>query len=135
MSSYAVEVDGVLFMTSEHAYQYAKFADPLIKEQIRTARSGYDAKMLSIQYRDLAIPDWYALKARIMEHILRLKLAQHPHIHKKLLDTEDREIIEASKDDEYWGWGASKTGQNIHGKLWMKLRDELINRPGVIDTT
>ncbi len=135
MSSYAVEVDGVLFMTSEHAYQYAKFADSLIKEQIRTARSGYDAKMLSIQYRDLAIPDWNALKAQIMEHILRLKLAQHPHIRKKLQDTGEREIIEASKDDEYWGWGASKTGQNVHGKLWMKLRDELINRPGVIDTT
>jgi predicted NAD-dependent protein-ADP-ribosyltransferase YbiA (DUF1768 family) len=62
-----------------------------------------------------------------MERILRAKLDQHPHIKKKLIETGNRDIIEASKDDEFWGWGPNKTGQNNHGKIWMKLREELKN--------
>ena len=58
MSSYAVELDGILFMTSEHAYQYAKFSDPLTKEEIKNARSGYDAKMVSIEKEASAVSGW-----------------------------------------------------------------------------
>jgi ribA/ribD-fused uncharacterized protein len=114
-------------MTSEHAYQYTKFSDVEIKKKILESRSGYDAKMISIEYKDLALPNWDEIKLEVMEKILRQKLAQHPHIKKKLVESADREIIEASKDDDFWGWGANKTGQNNHGKLWMKLRTEISN--------
>ena len=126
LSSYAVEVDGIVFMTSEHAYQYAKFSDPAIKESIKNARSGYDAKMISLDKAEYMVANWNEIKLGVMERILRAKLDQHPHIKKKLMDTGDREIIEASKDDDFWGWGANKDGQNHHGALWMKLRAELI---------
>ncbi len=125
MSSYAVELDGILFMTSEHAYQYTKFSDIEIKKKILDSRSGYEAKMISIQYKDSALSGWDEIKLEVMEKILRNKLAQHPHIKKKLIESFDREIIEASKDDDFWGWGPNKTGQNNHGKLWMKLRAEI----------
>lgn len=126
MSAYNVEMDGVLFMTSEHAYQYNKFDDPAIKDEILKSRSAYDSKMISLKYADSARCDWHDIKLGVMENILRNKLAQHPHIKKKLLDTGDRIIIEASKDDNFWGWGPGKNGENNHGKIWMKLRDELI---------
>ena len=126
MSSYAVELDGILFMTSEHAYQYAKFSDPLTKEKIKNARSGYDAKMVSIEKEASAVSGWRDIKLGVMERILRAKLSQHPHIKKKLLETGSREIVEASKDDDFWGWGQNKEGMNHHGKIWMKLRSELM---------
>lgn len=125
-SSYEVDIWGKKFKTSEHAYQYKKFEhDTEVKERIFDAPSAYDSKMLSIEFKDRQQPDWGAKKVAVMEEILHAKLAQHPHIRKKLLETGDREIIEDSKDDYFWGWGADHTGQNIHGKLWMKFREEI----------
>lgn len=127
MSAYAVEINGLIFMTSEHAYQYEKFDDVKIKEEIFNARSAYDAKMLSIRYLDCVKSDWDNNKLTIMEKIIRIKLDQHPHIRKKLIETGDAEIIEDSKDDSFWGRGPDYKGLNNHGKIWMKLRKEIIN--------
>ncbi|MEK7150551.1 MAG: NADAR family protein [Patescibacteria group bacterium] len=127
LSSYAVEIDSLVFPTSEHAYQYAKFSDPMIKEKILNARSGYDAKMIAKENNNAVTPNWHQINLDVMERILRKKLEQHPHIRKKLLETGSREIIETSNDDDFWGWGPNKTGQNNHGKIWMQLRRELIN--------
>lgn len=126
LSSYAVEMGGVLFPTSEHAYQYEKFSDPTIQLQILNARSGYDAKMIANAHAESARQDWNEVKLSVMEDILRAKLQQHSHIKKKLLETGDKEIIEASKDDAFWGWGADHKGSNNHGKIWMKLRSEIL---------
>ena len=126
-SSYQVEWKGLVWKTSEHAYQASKFLDEKIKKEIFDSRSAYDSKMLSIKYKDKIRDGWYDMRLPIMEEIIREKLAQHPHIKKKLLQTENRPIIEASKDDSFWGWGPNKTGQNNHGKIWMKLREELKN--------
>ena len=125
MSSYAVEIDGILFMTSEHAYQYAKFFDPEIKEKIKNARSGYDAQMIGKENNNKAVSNWHEINVGVMENILRKKLEQHPHIKERLLETGDRDIIESSPFDAFWGWGPEKKGQNQHGKLWMKLREEI----------
>lgn len=125
MSSYAVEIDGVLYMTSEHAYQAAKFSDPELQQRIIAARSGFEAKMLSLEFDSFVPTNWNDIKLDVMEKILRAKLEQHPHIREKLLETGDRDIIEASPHDDFWGWGAEKNGQNMHGKLWMKLRSEI----------
>lgn len=61
-----------------------------------------------------------------MEEILRAKLAQHPRIQEKLLETKNKQIIENSPYDDFWGIGPENNGQNHLGKVWMKLRDELI---------
>jgi ribA/ribD-fused uncharacterized protein len=74
-------------------------------------------------------PRWNEdLRLGVMEEIIRAKLSQHPHIKKKLLQTGDKEIIENSKDDYFWGWGADQSGLNHHGKIWMKLRKELLEK-------
>lgn len=125
MSSYAIEIDGKVFMTSEHAYQYEKFSDETIKEKILNARSGYDAKMIALENKSLVIPNWNEKSLETMENILRKKLNQHNHIKDKLLETGNRDIIEASPTDAFWGWGPDKNGKNHHGKIWMKLRSEL----------
>ena len=128
-SSYSVEWKGETWMTSEHAYQAEKFDDVDIKQKIKKALSAYDSKMIAIEYKEKMKPRWNEdLRLGIMEEIIRAKLAQHPHIKKKLLQTGDKEIIENSKDDYFWGWGADQTGFNHHGKIWMKLRSELLKK-------
>ncbi len=60
-----------------------------------------------------------------MFNIISAKVAQHKYVYKKLLETGNREIIEDSWRDDYWGWGPNKDGKNMLGKLWMKLRYKL----------
>ena len=42
------------------------------------------------------------------------------------MSTKDYIIVEDSPKDNFWGWGKDRTGENHLGKLWMKLRDELL---------
>jgi hypothetical protein len=123
-SAYQIEFEGEVYPTSEHAYQAAKFSDKVVKQQIQQARSAQEAFHLGQQpgRRD----DWQDVKVSIMESILRNKLDQHSFIQKKLIATGDRQIIEASPVDSFWGWGPHQDGENMLGKIWMKLRDELI---------
>ena len=46
---------------------------------------------------------------------------------KKLLQSGDREIVEDSWRDSYWGWGEDRKGENMLGKLWMEVRKEIRN--------
>lgn len=74
MSADAVEIGDILFMTSEHAYQWTKFSDTSLKEKIRNARSGYDSKMIALEYKNLIRADWNEVKLEIMESTLRKNL-------------------------------------------------------------
>ena len=60
-----------------------------------------------------------------MKSILRAKADQHEYVRRKLLATGDRELIEDSWRDDFWGWGPNRDGKNMLGKLWMEVRDEL----------
>ena len=66
-----------------------------------------------------------------MRKVLEYKF-ENPELRAKLLDTGDRELIEANTwHDTYWGvdkW--SGKGHNMLGKLLMKLRDELRETDG-----
>lgn len=124
-SSFAVEENDIIYMTSEHFYHCKKFEDENIKQEIIKSRSAHDAQIIAKKYKDMRDPDWNNIKIQIMKEVLILKLNQHPYVKKKLLDTGDREIIENSWRDDFWGWGENKDGQNVLGKLWMEIRGEI----------
>lgn len=125
-SAYAVEMDGVIYPTAEHAYQAAKCTDPNGKKKIAAARSPLESKELSnVTYSQAKDPDWDIKKLEVMEAIYRAKLSQHPAVKEALLRSGDEEIVEDSPVDYFWGCGADGSGQNHSGKLWMKLRSEL----------
>jgi len=127
-SSFSVEMDGVKWPTSEHLYQAMKFMgeDSDIVEEIKNASSAHDSRQIAKKYKDKRKKDWPNIKVEIMEKIIRKKLAQHPYIQKKLLETVGMKIIEVSPRDAFWGWGPNKDGQNHLGKIWMKIRDEKV---------
>jgi N-glycosidase YbiA len=126
-SANAVEVDGKLYPTVEHAYQAAKCTDLAGKEAIRQARSPLMAKQLANEtYKAAKRPDWDDVKLEVMERLYRLKIAQHSEVKQALLATGDQAIHENSPVDYFWGCGKDGTGQKSHiGKLWMKIRAEL----------
>lgn len=126
-SSFAIEWEGKLYMTSEHVFHSEKFRDEEMKELIRTTKSAHDAFKLAHVNKDKYRSNWDDVKLGIMKKILRAKVSQHPYVKKKLLQSGDRELIEDSWRDDFWGWGPNKDGANHLGKLWMEVRAEIIN--------
>lgn len=151
-SSFKVEWKGILFDTAEAVYHWEKFEHVVsrnwngsdsswkltseqlllperatIQRQILNTRSAHDAFTLAQKHKELRRPDWDDVKVGIMLNILRSKVQQHEYVRRKLLETGDRELVEDSWRDDFWGWGPNKDGQNMLGKLWMRVREEVRN--------
>ena len=98
---------------------------PEVYKKILNSRSAHEAKKIAHEYKELRRPDWDSVKVSIMEELLRAKLAQHPYVRKKLLETKNYPLVEDSPTDSFYGCGQNLNGDNILGKLWEKLRAEL----------
>lgn len=139
--------DNRLFPTSEHLYQWLKFdwkksdweklEDEWIltqevrrkvafaKNAIEFAASAHEALKIAEEHHIFWRPDWFDVRLTVMKSVLREKIRQHEYVRRKLLATGNRELIEDSWRDAFWGWGSIKEGKNMLGKLWMEVREEL----------
>jgi ribA/ribD-fused uncharacterized protein len=137
MAPYPVEYGGKQYRTTEALFQVLRFQGfPDIQEKIREQKSPMSAKMIAKGNKHL-IPDYEFCGTQDIEHMelcLRLKLEQHPQLKEDLLATKDYPIIENCSSRPHGTgliWGAAFInnewqGQNILGKLWEKIRKELI---------
>jgi GTP cyclohydrolase II len=124
-SKHPVFEDGVIWPTSEHLYQSRKFDSSEVRDAIRRASGPADAKARARAHRDQIIDDWEALQLTFMYSTVKLKLSQNPEVKMALLGTKDREIVEHSEDDAFWGRNSDGQGNNYFGKTLMFLRDEM----------
>ena len=131
-TAHAIKIDNVVFPTVEHAYQCARYTDKEIIEEIRQATSPIKAWEISSRYKHLQIPEFKKeeYKLEIMEKIMRLKLEQHEEVQKALIGSKDLEIVKHivtyPPGDGFWDDGEDGKGLNHIGKIWMKLRSELL---------
>ena len=125
-SAFTLMWGGHLYPTSEQAYHAEKFpCHPEFQERIRTAASAHEAFKLAEALRQHVRPHWNEQRVGIMRQILRAKAEQHEYVRRKLLETDERPLIEMSWRDAFWGWGPNRDGENMLGKLWMEIRAEL----------
>ena len=128
-SAFTLQWKGLRFDTSEAAYHWEKFPfNPSVAYKIIEAPSAHEAFKIAAEFKHLRRFNWDEVKVDIMRDILRAKVDQHEYVRRKLLATGDREIVEDSWRDGYWGWGVNKDGLNMLGKLWMEIRNELRNK-------
>lgn len=129
---YPLLVNKRKILTSEALYQACRFPDfPEIQEEIIAQKSPMAAKMKSKPRRsECTRADFEEEKAAIMYWCLRVKLACNPIGFGSLLaKTKNKDIVEVSHKDRFWGTVASKTnlnevtGANVLGQLLMDLRD------------
>lgn len=127
-SAYTVEVWGKKFPTVEHAYQWKKYeeSNPQLAREIFDAANPSAVKKISDAHTKEILPAWHDKKVEIMEEILRAKTQQHEKVRKLLVESGTRTIIENSPTDSFWGIGPHGDGKNMVGKIWMKIRNELI---------
>src|SRR5690606_24814424 len=102
----------------------------VIRRAILDAPSAHEAFKIAERNRDKRRSDWDRVKVDIMRDILRAKAEQHEYVRRKLLATGDRELIEDSWRDDFWGWGPNRDGKNMLGRLWMEIRAELREEKG-----
>lgn len=125
-SSFTLNWKGLRFDTSEAAYHWEKFpAHPDIRSRILNAPSAHEAFKLANAFKHARRADWDEVKVDIMREILREKVAQHEYVRRKLIATGDRELVENSWRDDFWGWGPNRDGKNQLGKLWMEIREAI----------
>ncbi len=121
-----VTTDGRTFPSSEHAYQFAKFAD---KDARDWAMDAPKVHLVCVVAQNLypwdVVKGWSTKKIDRMRVVLKAKFQQNQELKEKLLATGDATLIENSKTDSYWGIGKSKKGKNMLGILLMELRTEL----------
>lgn len=129
-SAFNLSWKNLRFDTAEHAYHWEKFPDaPNVRLGIELARSAHEAFQLAQANKNRRRLDWDDVKVDIMLNILHAKADQHEYVRRKLLETGDRELVEDSWRDDYWGWGPNRDGQNMLGKLWMQVRGNLRSNP------
>lgn len=147
-SAFSLKWRGRRFDTSEAAYHWERFATGQsspdrgpahgsmaaeIADMIQFADSAHQAFKIAQENKYLQRPDWDDVKVDHMRTILRAKANQHEYVRRKLLATGERELIENSWRDAFWGWGSDGNGQNMLGKLWMEVRRELRPAPRSLD--
>ncbi|MBA4543532.1 NADAR family protein [Thermoactinomyces daqus] len=124
-SAHGFMLDGKWWPTSEHYFQAQKFAGTPYEEKIRLIKSPKDAATMG---RDRRLPlrqDWELVKDEVMRKAVLQKFKSHHDIRAILLSTGNREIVENSPVDYYWGCGADGSGKNMLGQILMEVREEL----------
>lgn len=117
-----IYVDGERYRSVEHAYQAYKTMDPWSRRLIREAKSPGEAKKLGKSV--LLRGDWDSVKIDMMRSFVRKKF-ENPFLRPLLLATGDAELIEGNTwNDREWGV-CRGVGQNLLGKILMKVRDEI----------
>jgi ribA/ribD-fused uncharacterized protein len=133
-TAHAIEIDGVVYPTVEHAYQCARYTDSKIIEEIRSAHSPVKAWEASSKYKHLQIPEFKSEdhKLAVMKKLMRFKAEQHEEVRKALKDSGDLQIIKKivtyPPGDGFWDDGEDGKGLNYIGKMWMEIREEILNK-------
>lgn len=118
-----VEYKGVIYPSSEHAYQAAKMKNIEDRNKVANAETPAKAKKLA---KNLPMADRFEnQKIGIMREIVFNKFNQNHELSAMLLATENKRLIEGNP----WGdtfWGVCKgVGENNLGEILMAVREEL----------
>ena len=138
MSNFPIRYEGLLYKNSEALFKCLRFEGfPEIQKKIFIQKSPMAAKMIAKKYKSILSDNGYhffgAQDVKLMEKVLFEKIRNHPRLKKMLQDTGDSRIIEdctkrKGGSGKFWGAcleNGEWVGENMLGKLWMKIRDDL----------
>ena len=134
MSPHRITYQGTNYKTAEALFQFLRFDDEEIQEDIRTEPNPMKAKWIAKGHRgEMVVVPQSQRDLENMKLVLRLKLEQNPEVARILRATKDEEIVEdctARPRGSAKFWGAALVngqwqGENRLGKLWMEIRNEV----------
>ena len=133
------ELDGIQFNTAEQAMMYHKaklFGDDEVARRLLGTRHPRKQKALGRQVKGFDEIKWDTHKEEIVCRVNFAKFSQNENLRRKLFQTGNKALVEASPHDTIWGIGldeenARKTppeqwpGQNLLGEILTEVREEL----------
>jgi ribA/ribD-fused uncharacterized protein len=125
-SMYGFELEGVEWPSVEHYFQAMKFVDDVYREKIRQAPHPQTARKLGRRRLKKIRSDWSQVKDVIMTRAVYIRCRTYPNLAEQLLATGDRQLVENSQYDYYWGCGRDRRGNNAYGKVLMSVRSKLL---------
>lgn len=116
--------DGILYPTTEHAYQAAKTLDFRARFEISKLATPGMAKRAG---GGLVLrPDWAKAKTRIMYELVLIKFVLNQDLRWKLIDTYPNKLVEGnSYGDTFWGV-CNGVGENKLGSITEIVRQQLL---------
>lgn len=135
-------VDGVIYNCAEQYMMAQKallFEDEEAHHKIMKSHSPSDQKATGRKVKNFDADKWN-LVAKSITYRANLAKFSTPHLKGILLETGNKEIVEASPTDRIWGIGLSETdpdrldktkwrGTNWLGEVIMQVRDTLRSQP------
>lgn len=132
-----IDDDGTTYNCAEQYMMAQKallFGDNEIFCKIMNETNPYNIKNLGKLVRNFNDETWNKNKFDIVYNGNLLKFSQNEELKQKLLDTENKILVEASPYDKIWGIGLSVSdkdfynpilwkGENLLGKILMKVRN------------
>jgi len=122
--------EGLMFPSTEHAFQAAKTLDQQLRMYIAAARTSGKAKQMGgpngIIPPDKFREDWDEIKVDVMRELLVIKFSK-AYLMQQLLATGTAMLVEGNDwHDTFWGvTNHNGVGSNILGHLLMSIRQEL----------
>ena len=135
-----MQYKGHSFQTTEQAFMWAKaqlFGDKDSARLILAEKNPAKAKELGRGVKGFNPTHWDINKEFLMYEVNLAKYSQFDDYKSVLLSTGDKELVEANgRPDLVWSWGlyvshkdilneSKWPGQNLLGKVLMKIREEL----------
>ena len=134
-----LQYQGNTFQTTEQAFMWAKangFKDRVTASKILAETNPAKAKLLGREVKPFNNVYWDLNKEFLMYEVSLAKYSQFENYRKVLLETGDKELVEVNGKDRVWGIGLYADdsrildpnqwqGQNLLGKVLMKVREEL----------
>lgn len=128
LSSYSQHgffLEGKDWPSVAHYFHAMKFEDVVYQEKIRRAVNPKKAKALGRSRLHKIRKDWKEVRATVMTRAVYTKCREHEIVAERLLETENRDIVENNGYDYFWGCGRDRRGDNTYGKILMNVRAKL----------
>ncbi len=135
-----MEISGKKYNCSEQYFMKMKQemfdeSNLALATEIMAETNPFNIKRLGRRVKNYNDTVWNANRAKVMEVGLKHKFLSNPILKAKLLASGDKILVEASPYDKIWGIGLNEKqaiqispdkwpGQNLLGKLLMKIRDQ-----------
>ena len=132
-------IENVEYQSVEQFFTAEKtrtFGANITVNKIMDSNSPSEMKFFGKNTKGFSQSIWDAKASTVLLAGLRSKFHQNTNLQRKLLDTQQKHLAEASKNDKVWGIGMAITdpnafdrekwqGKNQLGNLLMKVRDEI----------
>ncbi|KAK2760766.1 hypothetical protein FQN54_002002 [Arachnomyces sp. PD_36] len=121
------------------------YSDKAMADKILDTKSPAEAKYLARTINMSADKGkrWERQKYDVVERGTFLKFTQNPDLKRRLLETGERELVEASPSDRVWGVGfpagtaernRDSWGMNLLGQVLMNVRERLREQNGTVES-